>query len=217
MRLRNVAEEVRRHGAFRTIASALLRVINRYAYLRVFCGIVIESPDPTFLSCDPAYHGMFVPAPRLRTLSTDPVNELDTSFLDGALAKGDECYGFFAGDALAAYGWYTKASHAVKSTDFAITFDPRYMYMYKGFTHPAHRGKRLHAVGMTRALEAYLARGYRGLLSDVEWQNSDSLKSCFRMGYRAFGNVYIARVFGRYRGRADARCGALQFALRRTG
>jgi hypothetical protein len=32
--------------------------------------------------------------------------------------------------------------------------------MYKGFTLKRYRGQRLHAIGMTRALEHYLSRGF---------------------------------------------------------
>jgi hypothetical protein len=39
--------------------------------------------------------------------------------------------------------------------------------MYNGFTHVKHRGKRLHAVGMTRALESYLVRGNKGILCSI--------------------------------------------------
>jgi L-amino acid N-acyltransferase YncA len=72
------------------------------------------------------------------------------------------------------------------------------VYMYKGFTDDNYRGQRLHAIGMTRALRYYLATGHRGIVSYVESTNFDSLKSCFRMGYEAFGTVYLLKLFGRW-------------------
>ena len=96
-----------------------------------------------------------------------------------------------------------------------LTFDRRYVYMYKGFTLKRHRGKRLHAVGMTRALDAYLRRGSLGIVSYVEWDNFDSLKSCYRMGYSAFGNVYLMRLLGRCISFAGRGCDAYAFALKR--
>ena len=66
--------------------------------------------------------------------------------------------------------------------------------MYRGFTHPDYRGQRLHAIGMTRALVAWLARGARGFVSTVASRNDASLKSCFRMGYREFGTIYELRL-----------------------
>jgi hypothetical protein len=70
--------------------------------------------------------------------------------------------------------------------------------MYKGFTDPRHRGQRLHAIGMTRALQHYRSAGYRGIVSYVESTNFDSLKSCFRMGYAMFGSVYMVKLFGHW-------------------
>jgi len=98
-----------------------------------------------------------------------------------------------------------------------LHYDQSYIYMYKGHTHTAHRGHRLHAVGMTRALQAYLARGFKGIVSYIEWNNFDSLKSCYRMGYKDFGNIYVARIFGRYFFYSDAGCRKYNFRLERSG
>jgi L-amino acid N-acyltransferase YncA len=70
--------------------------------------------------------------------------------------------------------------------------------MYKGFTHPNYRGQRLHAIGMTMALDHYLNQGYRGLVSWVEANNIRSLRSCYRMGYRHFGEIYVVKIFRKY-------------------
>jgi len=70
--------------------------------------------------------------------------------------------------------------------------------MYNGFTHPNYSGQRLHAVGMAMALDHYLNQGYRGLVSWVEANNVRSLLSCYRMGYRDFGEVYIVRLFRKH-------------------
>jgi hypothetical protein len=94
-----------------------------------------------------------------------------------------------------------------------LHFDDRYIYMYKGFTHVEHRGQRLHAIGMTRALEAYLARGYKGIVSYVEWNNFASLRSCYRMGYTGFGSIIVARILGRYIIHASSGCKPYRFKL----
>ena len=89
--------------------------------------------------------------------------------------------------------------------------------MYKGFTSTNHRGKRLHAIGMTRALQSYLARGYRGIVSYVEWNNYASLKSCYRMGYRDFGNITIIGFGGHYLRHNDRGCEAMGFRVEPIG
>ena len=62
-----------------------------------------------------------------------------SAFLDMALAKGDECYGFFDGEVLASYGWYSRRPTEMDAPGFEFRFDPRFIYMYKGYTHRDHR------------------------------------------------------------------------------
>jgi len=59
---------------------------------------------------------------------------------------------------------------------------------------PAYRGKRLHAVGMCRALRAVTEEGRNGLISWVFSNNFASLRSVMRMGYRIFGEAYVLRA-----------------------
>src|SRR5689334_19099148 len=206
---------VERHGLPVALADSALTIVNRFGYEKVLKGVTIDTVNPEFLKCDERYQGSFIPEDRLRQFVADPANQLDDLFLDRALGRGDECYGFIAGSQLASYGWYSNWPTEIDADGLAVHFDPSYMYMYKGHTHPAHRGQRLHAVGMTRALESYLSRGLKGLVSYVEWNNFDSLKSCYRMGYRDFGNLYVTRVFGRYFCFSDAGCRRYRFRLER--
>jgi hypothetical protein len=204
-----------RHGFWKTFADSSIRFANRYVYFQILKGVTIERADPKFLKCDEKYRGEFIPNDLLRDLVANPENELDDPFLDRVLPQGDECYGFFQGAELAGYGWYSNKPSRVDVRGLLLHFDPQYMYMYKGHTHRKHRGQRLHAVGMTRALDAYVKRGYKGLVSYVAWENTDSLKSCYRMGYKDFGNVYIVRIFGRYFFYNGAGCEKYGFCLKR--
>jgi ribosomal protein S18 acetylase RimI-like enzyme len=147
---------------------------------------------------------MFLDEALLRRLGRDEENGLPSSFLDEALAEGDECFGFLDGETLAAYGWYSRRPTPIDPPDLVLDPGDRYVYMYKGFTHPAHRGKRLHAIGMTLALQHYQRRGYRGLISYVESNNFSSLNSVRRMGYEIFGSVWALRVFGMHLTHAGA-------------
>jgi hypothetical protein len=194
MKLDTVKSSIKNFGLSKALADVGLRAANRVVLLKVLKGIRIEAVDPAFLECDGKYRGQFLDEAALRKFAADPKNELTSAFLDEALAKRDECYGFLTGQALAAYGWYSSKPTELDLPNLPgleLHFSDQYIYMYKGFTAAAHRGQRLHAIGMTRALQAYLARGYRGIVSVVEWNNFGSLKSCYRMGYRDFGNVVI--------------------------
>jgi len=190
--------EARRHGWRHTLHHVLLKAINSVVLFKILRGVWIERADPAFLTCPEGYTGRFLPEKVLRDFSRDPDNGMPESFLDEALPRGDECFGICDGATLAAYGWYaTKPTH-IDPPDLLLRFSGEYVYMYKGFTHVRHRGKRLHAIGMTMALQHCLSRGSRGLVSYVESDNFDSLKSVFRMGYAAFGSIYVMKIFGRY-------------------
>jgi hypothetical protein len=153
----------------------------------------------------------------LMEFAADPQNELTEMFVREAFDKGDECYGFLCGDSLASYGWYSREPTPIHPPELMLYFERGYIYMYKGFTHVNHRGQRLHAVGMTRALETYRARGYKGIVSYVEWNNFGSLRSCYRMGYSDFGAIMVFRLFGRYFAHSSAGCRRYGFRLERRG
>ena len=72
-------------------------------------------------------------------------------------------------------------------------------YMFKGFTHPTYRGRRLHAAAMALALTELGHRGVRGLISTVEWTNEASLRSCDRLGYERLGRIAQSGPFNRRR------------------
>ena len=159
--------------------------------------LYIDTPDPAFLSLDPMYRADYLHAAELEQYVAREEYGLSRTFVARELAMGHECVAIREGESLAAYGWYsTTPTHF--TDDLSVRFGPQWVYMHSGFTHPAYRGRRLHAIAMTIALTLYQARGYRGLVSVVTTDNEASLKSCDRMGYRQFGTIYTARL-GRLR------------------
>jgi ribosomal protein S18 acetylase RimI-like enzyme len=207
--------DARTFGVAKGLHGLTYRVLNRLVAYQVLKAMKITRIDPAFLSGPPRYGYGFLDAAALRKFAADPQHDLRHDFLDGALAKGDECYAVLDGDKLANYGWYSNEPTAV-CPGLVLHFSKDYMYMYKGYTHPDYRGRRLHAVAMTRALEAYLGRGYKGLVSYVESNNYSSLKSCYRMGYEDVGKVYVARLLGRYRTWHTGGCRAYDLRVLRT-
>ena len=156
--------------------------------------LYIDTPDPAFLTVDGKYQAGFLDTETIVRYARDPENDLKEDRLRHALAAKDDCFAIRDGDRLAAYGWYSRAASARVSDTLRLHFDPQWVYMYHGFTHRDYRGQRLHAIGMTMALVAYIARGAKGLVSVVETWNEASLKSCSRMGYREFGMIYEIRL-----------------------
>ena len=173
----------------------------------------IAKADAAFLAYPPAYTPSFLNSRELLTFAAEPKNELSRAFVEEALRQGDECYAICDGGKLAAYGWYSTRPTPIDPSDLTLHFADGYVYMYKGFTDRDYRGQRLHAIGMTRALQHYLDTGYKGIVSYVESTNFDSLKSCFRMGYDVFGSIYVVRLFGRYFTFSSPGCDKYEFRV----
>jgi hypothetical protein len=214
MDLNQIHRNLKQLGTAKTIEDVALKTLNQVFFFRILQGLKIEKVDPEFLNCHEKYRGLFLTEAMLMGFADRPEYELSRRFLDEALGKGDECYGILHGDVLAAYGWYSHTPTEINAPGLMLHFDDRYIYMYKGFTHADHRGQRLHAVGMTRALQAYLGQGYKGILSYVESNNFGSLKSCYRMGYTNFGHLYVARLFGQYLVHSGVGCRRYGFELK---
>lgn len=206
MNLHSIQQNVRHYGVEHAFYDLAYRAVNRVVLAKVLNGITIDRVDPKYLACDARYRCLFLEPEQLRALGRDPANELPREFLDEALGKGDECYGILDGAQVASYGWYARTPTLIDPPEMRLRFSPRYVYMYKGFTHAQYRGQRLHAIGMTLALESYLARGFKGLVSYVEANNFASLKSVYRMGYTDFGRITLMRLAGRYLARASHGC-----------
>jgi len=218
MHLDDIRRQIKRLGLITTLKDLTLRGLNRFHLAKVLKGVRIDQVDPEFLRCEQKYQWLSLSEEALRELTQGhPEYEMSEKFLRQTFAKGDECFGFLDGDILASYGWYSSQPTAIDAPGMVLHFDPRHVYMYKGFTHVKYRGQRLHAIGMTRALEAYLAQGYQGLLSYVEWNNFASLSSCYRMGYKDIGNVYLVRLFGHNFTFADRGCAKYGFRLEHAG
>ncbi|TBW12798.1 GNAT family acetyltransferase [Azotobacter chroococcum subsp. isscasi] len=210
-RIRRKLQQV---GPMHTLHLLLVRTLNRLALFKILRGILLLKVDPAFLDCPAGYTPGFLDEKQLRHFARDPQNELDDGFLNEALAKGDRCYAILDGENLAAYGWYSRQPTRINPPDMLLDFDPDYVYMYKGLTNPLYRGQRLHAIGMNRALQCYMEEGVRGIISYVESTNFDSLKSCFRLGYQAFGSIYLLRLCGRSLRLYSPACRHYRFALR---
>jgi len=90
--------------------------------------------------------------------------EMTPEFVESALGKGGNCLALFDRGRLASFGWYSNKPNR-SSAGLVLHFDPSWVHMYKGFTHPDYRGKRLHGIGMTQAVRDCAAQGYQGLIS----------------------------------------------------
>ena len=217
MKVRSAVSSVERnlnnHGLRAAVYDVAVRVANTFMTWKNLQCIVITDPNPACVDVAPEYRHVVLDREELMYFSKTDAYELPPEFVIEALDKGDECHAILHGDELASYGWYSRKPTPLND-ELRVHFSGEYLYMYKGFTLRKHRGHRLHAIGMTLALMKYRAAGYKGLVSIVETNNFDSLKSCYRMGYLPCGNIRYLKVAGRYLIRAAAACKAFGFDLR---
>jgi hypothetical protein len=194
--LRHVVDNARSFGPSAALHDLRQRAVNRVVPFQILRGMTAELADinPGLFEVG-SYRAGFARPDEILAAAT-PEYEMGEGFAREALGKGDECFALFDGDRLASFGWYSNQPTRI-SGGLVLRFDPAWVYMYKGFTHPDYRGKRLHGIGMSLALRAYADRGSRGLISYVKSNNFQSLRSIERMGYRIFGDIYLARVLGR--------------------
>lgn len=189
-----------RYGGLKSAATeALHQAANGLAYFDILIGMTLtpNDVDPEYLVCPPPFSARF--------LTDDEATKLGDDFVK----NGDRCFAIMDGDGVASAGWYaSKPTHV--TGEFKVSFDPRYAYMHHGFTAPAYRGKRLHAIGMGLALQAL---GVEGLVSVVAGNNQNSLKSTRRLGYQEFGHIYLLGRLGYYIVHADSGCRKHAFTL----
>jgi hypothetical protein len=215
LKLEDVRRDVKNAGmlgAGWNLAYRALNKVTRFMALTML-SVTPETVDASFLNGRPEHQHRFLTASELEHLSRDPANEMPAGFVAEALARGDRCYAILHGDVVASYGWYSRQETAV-TEELSLRFSPQWAYMYKGFTRPEYRGQRLHAIGMALAMMEHSREGCHGLVSYVESNNYNSLKSCYRMGYVKAGTIVALRVGGRYLIRVGRGCAPFGLGLR---
>jgi hypothetical protein len=213
--LESVLRTARSHGKSSALYDVAFRGLNKCLYYRILQCLVIEDVNEQCMVLPPPFRFAKLEKSELLGFSRHSAHELTAGFIDSSLEKGDDCYAIIDGDILASYGWYSRRPTLLDNEDLMLRFNRDYVYMYKGLTLAAYRGQRLHAMGMTRALAAYKALGYKGLVSYVESNNFDSLRSCYRMGYRNCGQIRVARFAGKYFFRRQPSCDQFGLAVDR--
>jgi L-amino acid N-acyltransferase YncA len=187
---------------------------NQFAAFGVLKGMTLEVADipDRYINAPIRYDCGFLDEKTLYRLAETKANGLSREFLDWALQRGDRCYGLMDGARLAAYGWYSMRPTEIMPA-LVLHYDPSYVYMYKGFTHPDYRGQNLRGVGMAKAAQAFTHQGKKGLISYVESHNYPSLHSCHRIGYKVFGSIWIIGYHEHYLTGRTPRCRLFDFGV----
>ena len=119
---------------------------------------------------------------------------ISQKFLRGIEHTPDLCFGAFAGEALVSYVFFAPASPVAIDARLEFAFPADWIYVYKAFTQPAWRGKRLlHEIvthGMTHL-------GPHRFVTLVVAGNHASRKAFERCGFRPTQRFPVWRVLSR--------------------
>jgi thiol:disulfide interchange protein DsbC len=144
-----------------------------------------------------------LPRSELEGYSNAAEYDFSQRFLQGIASRDDVCFAAFEGDKLVSYCFF-----AVMPTDIdaylRFHFPQRWIYVYKAFTHPAWRGRRLQQHVFLRALpgvSGWLSglRQPAGFVTLAMTDNAPSLSAFARLGFTPFESFRVLRVRSRPR------------------
>ena len=108
--------------------------------------LTLDWPAGQQAGASPSDSGMQIRAvdrTELQRLSADAACGISQKFLRGIERTPDLCFGAFDGEALVSYVFLAPASPIAIDARLQFAFPAGWIYVYKAFTRPAWRGKRL--------------------------------------------------------------------------
>jgi len=190
----NFRDDVKHLGLAKAGARAGYKLVNRVVHWDIlrFMDLTPESLDPRFVApvLPGGYDGRFLSRAEASALPEQLGAVLTRGFVETALTKGDAVFAIFDGATCAAFGWYSRLPTIIRD-NLEMRFDPRWVYRYNGYTRPEYRGERLHALGVARALAAYVEDpAVKGIISITEATNYRAHASVRRVGFAFRGTIY---------------------------
>lgn len=207
-----VAEARDRSGVGGVLREGFDKAVLRAASLNIMRVLVLESRDVRPLSIDSSDDLRLLTDEEVARFAADPTNQIGPEFVERARGGLDLCFGAVCDGRLASYAWCALGSvegeHAAGAD---LGLPPDTAYLYKGFTHPDFRGRRLYPACMGAALAALRPRGIDRMIAFVHWSNESALRSCERVGYRSLGGRLVVGPRGPITVPAAARAMGVRF------
>lgn len=193
-RFRALSDDRRRFGARCAAKGFVYRVARRLCRLRIVHVLSMELAELTPpRSLPKEFEYRWLKADDIRAHAADPANDLDSSLAERLEKENNYCFAAFDGSQLANYSWYAPDSiEPEHSFDAGLTYPPNTLYLYKAYTHPRYRGRRVHQSAVSRAAQFFAERGVSRLIALVEYANWASLTSHERLGCRNVGWILTA-------------------------
>jgi hypothetical protein len=196
MNLHQLRADAAHSGWIRALLARMIWRLQLHLGLFLFRGNVRPFPRSPGEAAPP--QGITVRVLGLQDLleaAPDAELELDVEFIQSALARGDLACGAFDGGRLVGYSWRT-ASTVPFYHGLWIKTGGAFHYVYKSFTHPAYRGRRIH-IAITRLADQHsLERGHAAELGFIEISNMLSFLAAKSLGRRKVGYAGYLKLFG---------------------
>lgn len=189
---RRTIELGRLHGAFWTVWIILLLSLRRlFKAHALICLGKLASPR------QPQTARLLGPS-EIELARQDPVLDLPADFV-----SSDRCFGIVRQGYVVSYVWLADAGPTPVLPGAAVVFPNGSLYVYKAFTHPQHRGRRLLSDCLAAVDSVAASHQLRTL---IEPHNRSSLRGFRREGFKAHGLLVIRdgtasvlRLFGCWR------------------
>lgn len=194
--IQNFQSDRKRFGTLKALARVSYKLANRVGRVDLLIFMEIREADIRIPedSGGPPLEARFVTPEEMPALCDQFGALLPRRFVDLAIAKGDDCFALFDGATCASFGWYSRRPTIIRG-NLLLRFDPALIYMYHGYTRPAYRGRRLHAIGIgKRALLALQQPAIHGLVSITEKLNYSTHRSSYRLGFHDCGFLWRVAV-----------------------
>ena len=118
-------------------------------------------------------------------------------FLTTAQKHGARCFAAFDKQEMVAYTWRT--SSMAPHEYVGVSIASPYVYAFKGWTLPSHKGLRLNAIVNRKANEVYRNEGFTHFLTFTSPYNQASLNAMKpEYGYERIGYAAYGMILGKY-------------------
>lgn len=110
--------------------------------------------------------------------------EADEGSVISRLVSGRRCFGAWAEDRLAAYGWISRSAECIGEQEREIRMSPNDAYIWNCETLPEFRGQRLYSALLSYMVRVLRAEGVRRVWIGTALSNTHSLRGFLNAGFR---------------------------------
>lgn len=195
-KLGNLKANARRWGLRRALSNVFFVGLARYLGVHLYVVRCRRFPEsPTYPEKDHDLSFRLIEPAELLILSKDPDLNLETDFVNDAIARGDLAYGAFDGTLLVSYMWRS-VEHAPDTDNVWIRIKKPYNYSYKSFTRSTYRGQRISPTVHLFSDNEMRKYGYEYRIGFVGVTNYPSLEMGKHMGSIIIGYAGYIAWFG---------------------